>query len=73
MNKLVIALVTLFILIVCTCCALITHKYTVVYNNFKDTLSIEAYAFSANKNGAVEFDTESQVIFVYNVNKIIKQ
>lgn len=69
MNKLVILLV----LIICTSCKIISNKYTVVYNNFKDTLSIESYGYSNHSNGTVEFDTESQIIYVYNVNKIIKQ
>ena len=71
MKRLILLLFPI-LLVSCNSCEPEEYKYTVISNNYKDTVTIKALWHKCGEyGGQVEFERIRETIIIQNVNKVI--
>ena len=71
MKRLILLLFPI-LLVSCNSCEPEEYKYTVISNNYKDTVTIKALWHECGKyGGQVTFERNRETIIIQNVNKVI--
>ena len=71
MKKLILLLFPI-LLVSCNSCEPEEYKYTVISNNYKDTVTIKALWYECGEyGGQVKFRRIRETIIIQNVNKVI--